>query len=362
MIKKIIKGSVWAFAIALVVFILWPPQKYEPYQVTPEYQAQIDAFHIPSMPEGWSYDKFVARDFVKIQFGKGQINPDAKATLILLPGFTGLLAQYGEQLSYWQSQGYNVAGINIRGQGGSDRPLKYNPEKSWVKDFSVYSDDIAELLAAEFADTGAPIILIGQSFGAHVAYRTAAEHDTNIAGLFLTVPAFKPNTGEVPYGAAKFLYRLSQWTRKTEWYSPGASNWKPDVQDLSQKIPCSSAPKRVYLRDAMYVKDPSLRMGSATYQWFGQLMLSGEKMLKPEWSSKIDVPVTMLLAENDTIILNEPSIEVCDDIGTCEHKVIKTSGHCMLQENDQILEQVYDNFDALVAKLGPTTAVVPTVQ
>lgn len=362
MIKKIIKGVVWALVIGLVVFILWPPEKYEPYQVTPEYQAQIDAFYIPPMPNGWKYEKYVTRDFVKIRIGKGPVNPNAKATLILMPGFTGLLDQYGEQLSHWQSKGFNVAGIDIRGQGGSDRPLKFNPEKSWVNDFSVYAEDIAEILDAEFSDTNAPIVMIGQSFGAHVAYRTVAAHDTDVAGLLLTVPAFRPNTGETPYGAAKFLYRLSQMTGKTDRYAPGASNWRPDVQDLTQKIPCSSEPKRIYLRDAMYVKDPSLRMGSATYQWFGQLMLSGEKMITPEWSSKIDVPVTMLLAENDTIVINDPAIEVCNDIGSCEYKIIEASGHCVLQENDQILQQVYDSVDQLVAKLGSSTAVLPAAQ
>ena len=353
MIKKFGKILIWALAIGFVAFLLYPPAKYVPHQVTPAYQAQVDNFYIPSMPEGWEFDKFLTRDFVNIQFGKGLVNPDAKATIIMLPGFTGLIEQYGEHFTHWQNQGYNVAGIDIRGQGGSDRPLKYNPEKSWVEDFSVYSDDIAELLELHFADREAPIILIGQSFGAHVGYRAVAEHNVDVDGLVLLSPAFRPNTGEISYGIAKTMYKLARLFGKTDAYAPGATNWKPDVQDMTQKIPCSAAPKRVYIRDALYTKRPELRMGSATYQWFGQLMLSGEEMIKPEWTSKVNIPVQMLLADRDQIIINDQPTQVCKDLSNCTLKILEDSGHCIAQETDRIIEQVYKSVDDLVAKISP---------
>jgi lysophospholipase len=358
-VKKFKLYLIWALATAFVVFYLWPPAKYEPHQVSPEYQAQVDEFFIPPMPDGWEFDKFVTRDFVKLRFGKGPVNPDAKATLIVMPGFTGLLEQYGEQLTHWQEQGYNVAGIDIRGQGGSERPLKENPEKSWVKDFSIYSDDIAELLNEEFSGRDEPIILIGQSFGAHVAYRTVAEHDVDVDGLLLTVPAFKPNTGEFSYGAAKMMYRLSKILNKSKFYAPGATNWKPDVPDMTQKIACSAEPKRVYIRDAVYTNNPELRMGTATYQWFGQTMISGEKMVKPEWTSRINIPVVMMLADRDQIVINEPPKEACAAIDNCEIVIIEDSGHCVMQEVDRIVENVYDNVDNLVAEIRPANGLLP---
>jgi len=97
----------WALAIGFVAFLLYPPAKYEPYDVTPEYQAQLDTFNVPSMPDGWEFDTFLTVDFAKIRFGKGPVNPEAKATLIVMPGFTGTLEQYAEHFTYWQANGYN---------------------------------------------------------------------------------------------------------------------------------------------------------------------------------------------------------------------------------------------------------------
>lgn len=360
MIKKFGIGVVWAIAIGFVAFLLYPPAKYVPYQVTPEYQAQVDKFHIPPMPDGWEFEKFLTRDFTNIQFGKGPVTPDAKATLIFFPGFTGLIEQYGEHFTYWQNQGYNVAGIDIRGQGGSDRPLKYNPEKSWVEDFSDYDADIHELLNQHFADTNTPIILIGQSFGAHVAYRTVAAHDVDVDGLVLLSPAFRPNTGEISYGAAKFMYKLTRLLGKTDAYAPGASDWKPDVEDMTAIIPCSAEPKRVYIRDALFTNRPELRMGTATYQWFGQLMLSGEEMIKPEWTSKVNVPVMMLLTDRDQIIINDQPKQVCNDLANCTLRVMENSGHCIAQETDRIITQVYQSVDDLVDAINGGTSAQMT--
>jgi len=354
--KKILPAIMWALAIGFVAFLLYPPAKYEPYDVTPEYQAQLDKFNVPSMPDGWEFDTFLTRDFAKIRFGKGPVNPEAKATLIVMPGFTGTLEQYAEHFTYWQANGYNVAGIDIRGQGGSERALKYNPEKPWVKDFGVYAADIDELLKLHFRDSEVPLIFVAPSFGAHVAYRTVAAYETEIDGMVLFAPAFRPNTGEIPYGVAKALYRASKLTGKTDAYAPGVGDWKPDVEDLTQTIPCSAEPKRIYIRDAVFSEKPELRVGGATYQWFGQLMLSGEKMIKPEWTSKVDIPVMMLLADRDQIVKNEQPEQVCDDLANCTLKIIEDSGHCIPQEVDRIVAQVYESVDDLVEMTRPSNA------
>lgn len=346
----------FALAVGFVVFLLYPPAKYVPHQVTPEYQAQVDNFNVPPMPEGWELDKFLTRDFTNIRFGKGKVNPEAKATLVVMPGYTGTLEQYGEHFTYWQSRGYNVAGIDIRGQGGSDRALKYNPEKPWVKDFSVYTDDINELLKLHFADSETPLVFVAPLFGAHVAYRTVAAHETEIDGMVLFAPAFRSNTGEFSYGSAKALNQLSRLFGKTEAYAPGVGNWNPEPVDLTAKIACSSEPKRIYIRDVMFTRRPELRVGGATYQWFGQLMLSGEEMIKPEWTSKVNVPVMMLLADRDQVVINDQPKQACDDLSNCTLRIIEDSGHCIPQESDRIVAQVYESVDDLVAMIGTSNA------
>lgn len=352
MILKILLVVLLIAVCGLLAFAFWPEKKFETYQVSPEYQAQIDNFHIPPMPEGWKYDKFQADDGTNIRYGRGPINSEARATLIYMPGLTGTLDQFGEHLSYWQEQGYNVAGIDIRGQGGSDRPLKNNPEKTWVRDFSVYSSDIAALMQAHFVDEEVPVILIGQSFGAHIAYRTVSEHDTNAAALFLTAPAFRPLTGEYSYASAKRIVKIMRALGKSKAYLIGRGNWQPDVQDLTTRISCSSEPKRLYIRDAVYTNHPEQRLGGPTNQWFGELMESGEKMMETESINSVNIPVAMVLGTADDIVDNAAPTKICDSLGNCRLITLKGAGHCIPQERDEFIEIMYEALDDLVDQIA----------
>ena len=67
----------------------------------------------------------------------------------------------------------------------------------------------------------------------------------------------------------------------------------------------------------------------------------------------------MLLAENDRIIINDAAEKSCSAIESCELVMIADSGHCVLQENDKIIKELYENVDALVARLETTTASLP---
>jgi lysophospholipase len=356
MIRKIFKGFVVLLVLALLAIILWPQKKYEAYQVSPEYQAQIDDFHIPSLPDGWEFRKFETRDGVNVRYGVGPQNPDAIATLIFMPGFRGTLEMYGEHLSHWQSQGYNVAGIDIRGQGGSERAFKSNPEKLWVKDFSVYSDDIAELLASEFSDTETPVILSGTSFGAHVAFRAASDHQPDIDGLLLFAPALRLVSDEKAYEKFKRMMSVLRFFNKSKFYAPGQGNWTPDVQDLSEKITCSPEPKRVYLKDAVYTREPDLRVGQATVQWLAEIMESGDMMIAAPAISKVNIPVMMVLGSKDDVVDNIKPTEVCGDLANCSLKTLEGSGHCILQEQDVFMPQIYQHVDEFAAHLAEGVA------
>jgi len=86
-------------------------------------------------------------------------------TVLIFPGRTEFIEKYGDVIARLLDRGYSVAIIDWRGQGLSDR----HPNKrdmGWVKEFSEYQLDVAELLGT-VKDAGLPdpYALIAHSMG-----------------------------------------------------------------------------------------------------------------------------------------------------------------------------------------------------
>lgn len=353
MIKKIAIGIIAILIIGLLTIILWPQAKYEPYAIGAEYKATTDAYYVAPMPDSWTYEMFTARDGAKLRWGHTKPNPDAKAVVIMVPGFTGTISMYGEHLTHLQNQGYDVAAFDLRGQGGSARALKSNPEKPWVKDFSVYSDDIAEFLAANYKDSPIPVILMGTSFGGHVVYRTLGDHQPKmVGGAVLIAPAFRPKTGKYSYRTAKTMAMVARLLGKSKSYAPGQGNWKPDSLDLTRPSACGTYPPRLYVRDVTFVRNPEQRTGTATYQWIAEIMKSGERITKPGYAGKVKIPVQILLGDTDHFVVNSVSEKVCGELSNCSYKTLPDTRHCVPNERDEIVNEIYGAVDNVYGQIS----------
>lgn len=356
--KKILKWTFFSiaglFVLLCAAIILMPEKPYTPYQPSEDYLRQLETFHVPPAPDGWRWHVHTARDGTRLRAGFAPRHTSAKAEILILPGFTGTIEQYFEHINYWHTLGYNVSALDHRGQGGSDRPLADFPERPYIEDFYTYSEDLNGFIAKAYREGGPPLILAGSSMGGHVAYRTMAEFaPKQVKGLLLAAPAFRPNTPPYPYKTAKNLVGFLKFLGRGASYGVGQKDWQPDVADLTETIRCSAAPKRVYVRDAVYAKHPNLRSGTATNQWLWAFMSSGEIAATPDYAQKISVPAHFMIAENDQVIVNSVSEQVCNDMSDCTIYPLKGSGHCIPQETDIQVEKWYQAMEDLLVKISP---------
>lgn len=100
--------------------------------------------------------------------------PDAKLIILLHGG--------GQSRSAWRgaarrlaAAGYRACAMDLRGHGGSD----------WSPNGVYRLDDFVADLAAIIRELGAPAVLVGASFGGHVAMLTAARHPELCRALLL---------------------------------------------------------------------------------------------------------------------------------------------------------------------------------
>ena len=356
LLNGVLKGFGLLLLFGVLAFFLWPEKKYKPYQVSAEYQAQVDAFHLPDMPPDWIWNTFEAADGTKLRWGETGNDGAAKATLIMVPGYTATLSMYPEHIDMLARRGYHVVGIDMRGQGGSERHRSNQPEKLWVDDFKVYSDDLAAFIRSLPKNNDQPIIPVAISFGGHVGIRMAGDYPELVDGLFLMAPAIEPKAGDMSFDQAKSLMGWARRLGKSKRYLQGNENWKPFQEDLSEANIdlCSSNPKRLPNRDVVFTLKPAERVGGVTAQWGAEFFESSEFIRAEGYLEHIDIPVTMVSAEVDHFVVTEVNQAACDSrLPNCQRLDLKGAGHCLLQESDAHLEDMFDSLDTLLERIRP---------
>ncbi len=102
--------------------------------------------------------------------------------VVLVHGFPESWAAWRHQIGPIAEAGFKVCAIDCRGYGGSDRP---HPVEAY--DLETMTADIAGVVAAEGG--GAPGVLIGHDWGAHLVWHTALLHPDRIRAVAaLSVP------------------------------------------------------------------------------------------------------------------------------------------------------------------------------
>ncbi len=350
MIRKVFLGLAALPLLAWIAALAWPQPAYDPHQPSAEYVVAAAAYrtrNLTAMPEGWRWDYFEAGDGNKMRWGVVAPEGPVRGTVIFVPGFTGALEMYADYHHEMLTRYYRVYGFDLRGQGGSARMLQ-NPEKHWVEDFSVYSDDLADFVRQVREEVDGPLVLMGESFGGHVALRAVGDHDLPIDGLFLATPAIKIKTGDQSYNLTRRIVDISRALGFSKRYAMSQQDWQPYRTDFEQGNYCGENLERIHLKDTLYTVRPELRVGGVTNQWLGEIMESTEHITKPAYLEEIELPVFVATGDSDTIVEADLSTELCKrQFPKCTVFVLEDSGHCTISEPEPTRRSLFAALDAM---------------
>lgn len=352
--RKLSLFLVGGIVLLILAALLWPEKKYRPFEVSQAYQAQAERFTIPKMPTDWEWKRFKAEDGTGLRWGETGNRGTAVTTILIIPGYTATLKMYGEHVDMLAERGFHVMGVDLRGQGGSDRYFQKQPEKLWIDDFSTYADDVANLIAEQNFDEDHIVIPMAMSFGGHVALRMAGEHPDSVDGLALIAPAIEPKAGDMAFDKALSLMNFMRKIGQSKRYVPGGDNWKPFVEDytISGIEHCSSNPKRLYLRDAVFTRHPEERVGDVTNQWGAEFFESSVYIRANNFLEAIEIPIFMASAEVDDFVSNETNRIACDDrLPNCRNVTYPGTGHCLPQESDEVVFGIFDEIEKLAQQI-----------
>jgi pimeloyl-ACP methyl ester carboxylesterase len=117
---------------------------------------------------------------------------------LLLHGLAGYAKEWADTAA-WLSVDHRVVAFDQRGHGGSDRRPADLSKDAFVGDVRAVINELAL----------APVVLIGQSLGAHTAFLTAARYPELVSAL--VVAEASPEGGDDPESVERVRQWLAAW-------------------------------------------------------------------------------------------------------------------------------------------------------
>ena len=207
--------------------------------------------------------EFVEVDGMRVRLGHRVAAGQAARHGVVLPGRAEFIEKYGETLGELTAEGFAVAILDWRGQGGSDRYIdqRYRGHVVQVDD---YLADLAAVLGRlEQLSLPRPYLILAHSMGGHIALRHLHDHPDSFAGAVLTAPMFGIQLRPTPEPVARAICGLAIALGAATRYAPGQRDF-----DLTRFVfatnKLTSCPERYagFLRQL--AATPELALGGVT--------------------------------------------------------------------------------------------------
>ncbi|MEM8918451.1 MAG: alpha/beta hydrolase [Pseudomonadota bacterium] len=317
-----------------------------------EAQAYLDEHDVP-LPEGWEFEQFTMSDGAYVRVGRA-VPEKPTATLLFVPSYTSSQELVSEFMSDWHAMGYEVAAMDLPGQGGSIR-RNDDPQKTYTGDWGYYGKAVSEVTTHIDAtrQSDGPLIMIGESMGGHSVIRAA--HDGGLKeadGLFPLVPAILPHTHNRP---PLWLMRWETGRQVSAGngaeYVMGEGPWYPGERDSEPEDLCGREENRMFKNEALYRTRPDLRVGGATNEYIDGLFASADEMEVSETLPKLGIPVTLITAGDEIYVQTEIAQRICTDVmQTCEMVHIEKATHCVHVDPAAVHQRIHAALDDLIAR------------
>ena len=272
-----------------------------------------------------------------------------RGTVVIVPGRSEFIEKYFETVADLRRRGFAVAIMDLRGQGGSKRPLD-NPLKGHVRHFREYDYDLALFMKEVVVPNMAPPYLgFGHSLGGHILLRAAGLTVCPFERIIVTGPMLQIAHEQLhmPLSVARALTEIIAGLGMGQLVPPGVDQ-RPPAAAPFEGNPLTSNRERYLRAQAVLEAAPELALGAPTFGWMRAALRSCAMLGALDYPASITVPVLMVAAGRDTIV----STPVIEDfaprmkLGTLA--LIGPSKHEILQESDDIRGRFWASFDAYV--------------
>ncbi len=303
-------------------------------QYSQQYRAQV----LPWAEENLQPLEFITADNLRIQWYSVRFEGDPaqrKGTLLISPGRTESVLNFLEVMYELREQGYDMAVIDHRGQGFSDR-LTANTSLGHVEAFSDYVRDWHQFQRTVQQHFSGPYYLLAHSMGAAISVLGLKNNPDFFDKIVLSAPMFEVQTHPYPKIIAQGLARTLVFLGFSKRYIPREGPFDPTVPFEENDYSRSKARYQQNLLN--HSKHPQQAIGGPSNRWALEA-LSVPRLLKKgtPWTNK---PILILQAEKEHVVFNSAQNDFCQSHSHCQKQIFKSARHSLHLDKDETF-QVY---------------------
>jgi lysophospholipase len=305
------------------------------------------------LPDGMTAGSVRAADGTNLRYAVCPGPRIGRGTACIFQGRGDFIERYFETIKDLQARGYDVAILDWRGQGGSDRRLS-DPYRVHVRSFREYDRDLAAFMTeVVLPDCRPPFVALAHSTGATVVLRALKSHNW-FESAVLSAPLIDIAPVGLPRPLVRLAARLMVLAGLSRLYLPGRPR-RPMRADDFPGNPVSSDRMR-YLRDCRTLEEaPHLGIGGPTFGWLNAAFGAMAGLARYSRATTLCAPVLIIAAGDDWLASSEASRQFARRVPGVATVTIPGARHEPLMERDELREQFWAAFDAFVgaAPSGP---------
>ena len=269
-----------------------------------------------------------------------------RGTVCLLHGRAEFIELYFEVIHDLQARGFEVATIDWRGQGGSQRLLK-NPRRGHVDDFFDYEKDLQALIGFAEENCRPPFFALAHSTGAAVLLRATHKLKGRIKRMVLTAPLIA--FGTIPIRAS-LIGPLSGFLNNLgfgDFFVPGGDGEHLFNTPFDENV-ITSDPDRYRRASVVLDARPELAIGWPTIGWLSAASRTMRLFARPEFPVTVGVPSVIVTAGADEVV----SVRAQEELALClragGNVFVAGAKHHLMLERDVFRNQFWAVFDAFI--------------
>lgn len=269
----------------------------------------------------------------------------AKGTILLFPGRTEHVEKYGRVARDLTGAGYNVATIDWRGQGLSDR-LTEDPLLGHVHEFADYQNDVAQLVGtAREQDLPEPWHLVAHSMGGCIGLR-ALIGGLPVRRAVFSAPMWGIRVSNVMAPLAHVVPPVARLLGMETHYAPGtkAENYAAGT-DFETNLLTTDPEQYAYIvRHAL--AEPGFALGGPSIHWVGRAMAEMRALSR---LPRPALPVLTFLGSEEEIVSPAAIRAMHTGWASAELRLIEGARHELMMEAPGLRTAF---FEAALAFLG----------
>ena len=253
------------------------------------------------LPPGAEAVELMTRDKQRLRAMRA-VPENARGTFVILGGRGDFIERYFETTRELMDRGFAVAMVDMRGQGGSQRP-KRQPFRDRTRSFAGFDEDVRTLMDdLVIPSCPEPYYALGHSTGAHVLLRLLRARKW-FARAILVSPLVEILYGPWPTPVVALLLNTMWFTGLHRSFLPGVHR-KPMGRADFPGNPLTSDRRRWERDSATLEVAPQLGLGGPTFGWLGAARQSMAKIRRMR--KRPAAPVLIVAAGADRVVAPPP--------------------------------------------------------